>query len=364
MLALRTGPLVAMLFWMGSLRASSRSAVPVRGERSATRGRDEHALSTWEAASFAMGLAGFMDFVLLRACHERRGRAKSESGSDVSTNESPKAFRFVVFAFKCHRHRVQAGDNTVTGTVTRLLPPLHIIIAMPDSVADSARLQANERVPLDDLEASTTPSGRNHSAWPQPTRRRRMVVVAAGVAIHGALLIALVGARLDVLAPAQDPIMWTSLLPISPRQTPPTQPPVRKTLTRALLIPASRIPRPPSPPTSALIATVPASAASAPSPAGSSSERLRLTLTPSELRTLDAEMPRTLAQRLAPPPAAPLLAQRLAPTPQFEEDDRNGIHTVRSHGGCYILVPSGQAKADPFNHGGERLTGRSTNDSC
>ena len=87
-------------------------------------------------------------------------------------------------------------------------------------------------------------------------------------------------------------------------------------------------------------------------------------LTPSELHAIEAGTPPTLAQRLMPPPASPLLAQRLAPTPPLEEDDRNGIPTVRSHGGCYILVPSGQAQADPFNHGAERVTGRATNDNC
>jgi len=38
--------------------------------------------------------------------------------------------------------------------------------------------------------------------------------------------------------------------------------------------------------------------------------------------------------------------------------------TIRSHGGCYILIPSGQSQADPFNHGGEKVAGRSTGDNC
>ena len=131
-----------------------------------------------------------------------------------------------------------------------------------------------------------------------------------------------------------------------------------------MVVPPTRVALSTPPPAGALVATVPASGASAPLATDSASTPLRLTLTTGELRALEASTPRTLAQRLAPPPALPLLAQRLAPTPQFEEDDRNGIHTVRSHGGCYILVPSGQAKADPFNHGGERLSGRATNDNC
>jgi len=235
---------------------------------------------------------------------------------------------------------------------------------MFDLVANSARRHSSARARLDDRKASRVPSDRYRSAWPQPPRRRRAVVVVVGVAIHGGLLFALLNARLDVPVPAQDATVWTNLLPISPLRMPSTQPPIRRALPRPLLVLTSRVPMPAPPPTAALIATAPASAASAPLPANSSSDPLRLTLTPSELRALEAGTPQTLAQRLAPPPAVPLLAQRLAPTPQFEEDDRNGMHTVRSHGGCYILVPSGQAKADPFNHGGERLTGRATNDNC
>ena len=235
---------------------------------------------------------------------------------------------------------------------------------MSDLIASSARRGSSARARLDDHEASRTRSDRDRSACPQPPRRRRAVGVVAGVAIHGGLLFALLNARIDVSAPAQDATFWMSLLPMSPPRMPSTQPPVHRVLPGALLVPAAPIPMPPSPPAAALTATAPASAASAPLPSGSSSEPLRLTLTPSELRALEAGTPRTLAQRLAARPAVPLLAQRLAPTPQFEEDDRNGIHTVRSHGGCYILVPSGQAKADPFNHGGERLTGRATNDNC
>ena len=204
---------------------------------------------------------------------------------------------------------------------------------------------------------------REGSAWPRPRSRRRAVVIAAGVTIHVAWLFALLDARLDVAVPAQPGTVWTNVLPV-PRRMPSTPSAIHAVLPRAVFAPTPRVPMPPAPPAAALIAAAPASAASAPLPAESSAAPLRLTLTPGQLRALEADTPRTLAQRLAPPPAAPLLAQRLAPTPQFEEDDRNGLHTVRSHGGCFILVPSGQAIADPFNHGGERVSGRATNDNC
>jgi hypothetical protein len=132
----------------------------------------------------------------------------------------------------------------------------------------------------------------------------------------------------------------------------------------SVVVPTARAQLPAPPAAAALVATAPASGASAPLSADSGTAPLRLTLTPGELRALEAGTPRTLAQSVAAPPAGSLLAQRLAPAPQFEEDDRNGVHTVRTHGGCFILVPSGQAKTDPFNHGGERVAGRATNDNC
>lgn len=243
--------------------------------------------------------------------------------------------------------------------------PFWIFIAMLDFLIKAVRRELNARRRLCDGAAPKAPSDRPISAWPQPPRRRRAVVVSIGVAIHGALLLSLLNARLDVAVPVQQGNVWTNLLPLSP---PPAlsrrPPPIIRAVARPLVVPVSRLPIPAPPPAAALAATVPASAASVPLPAASDSGPLRLTLTPSELRALEASTPRTLAQGLAPSPAAPLLAQRLSPTPQFEEDDRNGIHTVRSHGGCYILIPSGQAKVDPFNHGGERVTGRATNDNC
>jgi len=207
-------------------------------------------------------------------------------------------------------------------------------------------------------------SDQPHSAWSRPEPRRRTVVAILGVAIHGGLLLALLSAHIDVSVPAQQSTVWTNLLPMAPS---PLLPPPRSIHTeepRPVVVPPTRVALPSPPAAVALVAAVPASGASAPLATDSASTPLRLTLTTGELRALESGTPRTLAQRLAPPPAIPLLAQRLAPAPLFEEDDRNGIHTVRSHGGCYILVPSGQAKADPFNHGGERLTGRATNDNC
>lgn len=206
----------------------------------------------------------------------------------------------------------------------------------------------------------------SRSVWSQPTRRRRAVVAVSGVAIHGGLLLALLNARLDVAVRAQQATIWTKLLPMpQPPQYSRSLP--RSNYTQAprpVVVPTARAQLPAPPAAAALVATAPASGASAPLSADSGTAPLRLTLTPGELRALEAGTPRTLAQSVAAPPAGSLLAQRLAPAPQFEEDDRNGVHTVRTHGGCFILVPSGQAKTDPFNHGGERVAGRATNDNC
>ena len=218
---------------------------------------------------------------------------------------------------------------------------------------------------FEDGQAPHMPSYSSRIAGPQPLRSPRAVVLAVGVAIHAGLLLALLNARLDVSVPAQQPTVWTNLLPMSPpAAASPTSSRIRAVQPRSIPVPARPIAIAKPQSANSWVATSPASAASAPLPTEASSAPLRLTLTPSELRTIEAGTPPTLAQRLMPPAASPLLAQRLAPTPQFEEDDRSGIHTVRSHGGCYILVPSGQAQADPFNHGGQRVTGRATNDNC
>ncbi len=186
-------------------------------------------------------------------------------------------------------------------------------------------------------------------------------------AAHLALLLAFLRTRLDVPTPQDQATVWATMLPSRPSPVPtpslPLPRPLDRPAPRPLVAPVPLVPMP-MPPAAALIAAAPASAASAPLPKDAASAPLRLTLTPAQLRALEADTPRTLAQRLAPPPPASPLAQRLAPTQEFEEDDRGGMHTVRSHGGCFILVPSGAAKVDPFNHGGERLTGRSTNDNC
>ena len=198
------------------------------------------------------------------------------------------------------------------------------------------------------------------SGWPRLPHRHKAAAVWLGAAIHAGLLIALLKAHLEVPAPAEQATVWTNLVPMSPPRSQSVLPRISGAVPRPLFVPKSNEPLHPSTPAAAWVATAPASAASAPRP----DAPLRLTLTPGELRAIEAGSPPTLAQRLARPPAASPLAQALAPTPQFEEDDRGGMHTVRSHGGCFILVPSGQAKADPFNHGGERLSGRATNDNC
>lgn len=204
---------------------------------------------------------------------------------------------------------------------------------------------------------------------PRPWKSRRAAAVVIAAAVHGGLLLALLDARLDVPVAPTQPTVWTRLLAGS-RAVPAIRPPTpaheatRITAPRPLVAPAPQIllPRPTA--TAVLATPLPASVASAPPAQAPASAPLRLQLAPDELRALEAGSPRTLAQRLAAPPASSVLARRLAPRPEFEEDHANGLDTVRSHGGCYILVPSGQSQFDPFNHGGERLTGRSTNDNC
>ena len=92
--------------------------------------------------------------------------------------------------------------------------------------------------------------------------------------------------------------------------------------------------------------------------ASAASEPLRLDLSHGQLRALEAEAAGRLAAR-APHTTARSPYDALAP----EADGLttielpHGVTEVHSHGGCFRLSPTPRAQSDPFNHGGERLTG-------
>lgn len=93
MLALGSAMPAAMLFWLRSLRAPARPAVPVIGGWSAPMGSGGRVVGPWAAASFAVGLAAFMDFVAWLACRANAAAAPSLPPSDVM----PGVLTFVAF---------------------------------------------------------------------------------------------------------------------------------------------------------------------------------------------------------------------------------------------------------------------------
>jgi hypothetical protein len=111
---------------------------------------------------------------------------------------------------------------------------------------------------------------------------------------------------------------------------------------------------PPSPTAGRAIAVAP------PASAPSAVPPLRLTLTRAEIRALEAEEAagRTLAQRLAGGPRPSALSQVGSDDEAMSETPLpGGVTEEHVHGNCFRMVPTLRSQSDPFNHGGERLTG-------
>ena len=184
-------------------------------------------------------------------------------------------------------------------------------------------------------------------------RRRYWLAWALLVLTHVALVATMLRSRVAHERPADKPALEATILlrpAPAPRTVATPLPPPRETRLRSIphVDPDPRTIRAP-----ALESLPIARAASAPEPAASAaSQPLNLTLTREQLRAVIAGSKPTLAQSLARGPALPALS-RIGGDDSYSEKALPGGETeVHSHGGCFKMVPTPAAKADPFNHGG------------
>ena len=197
--------------------------------------------------------------------------------------------------------------------------------------------------------------------WGQAGRGRRRALFAGAVLAHVVLVATMWRTSLR-LAPASGRVVeatiWLPRAP-TPRVTPaplpaPRAAPARVTRPRATereAVDAGAIR--PSVPESQPIALA---ASAAPAPASAASQPLDLTLSREQLRAIIAGRRPSLAQQLAPAPRASALAGLGGEqAPYAELPLAGGATEVHVHGGCFRLVPTPRAQADPFNHANERL---------
>ena len=188
--------------------------------------------------------------------------------------------------------------------------------------------------------------------WRSDGRVRRRAVFALALLAHAVLVGAMLRSHSSHERSAADPTIETTiwLPPPAPRAVPRVLPPPRPARLRSMPHPvvdpqAIRAPLQEARPV--------AQAASAPEPpASTASQPLNLTLTRQQLRDVTAGSKPTLGQSLAGGPA-PSALSRIGGDDGYSEKALPGGETeVRSHGGCFKMVPTPAAKADPFNHGG------------
>ena len=188
--------------------------------------------------------------------------------------------------------------------------------------------------------------------WRSDARVRRRAVFALALLAHAVLVGAMLRSHSSHERSAADPTIETTiwLPPPAPRAVPRVLPPPRPARLRSMPHPvvdpqAIRAPLQEARPV--------AQAASAPEPpASTASQPLNLTLTRQQLRDVTAGSKPTLGQSLARGPA-PSALSRIGGDDGYSEKALPGGETeVRSHGGCFKMVPTPAAKADPFNHGG------------
>jgi hypothetical protein len=193
---------------------------------------------------------------------------------------------------------------------------------------------------------------------PRADRRRRAVFVAA-LAGHGALVGAMLLARVTLQRSADTSTVMATLWQAPPPPVAALQP---APLARPRVTPAPRLRALASPAAAPDALWAPpieaATAASAPAPvASAASAPLNLTLSRDQLRAIIAQSRPTLAQSLARPPAPSALSRLAGDDAPYEEVPMpGGVTEVHVHGGCFRLVPTARAQYDPFNHAGERLT--------
>ena len=182
---------------------------------------------------------------------------------------------------------------------------------------------------------------------------RRRAVFALALLAHAVLVAAMLRSHSRHEQSTADPTIETTLwLPPqpAPRAVPRASPPPRPTRLRSMPHPVAD----PQAIRAPLLEARPiAQAASAPEPpASAASQPLNLTLTREQLRDVIAGTKPTLGRSLARGPA-PSALSRIGGDDSYSEKALPGGETeVHSHGGCFKMVPTPAAKADPFNHGG------------
>ena len=187
--------------------------------------------------------------------------------------------------------------------------------------------------------------------WRSDGRVRRRAVFALALLAHAVLVGAMLRSHSrheqSTAAPTIETTLW--LPPPAPRAVPRVLPP-RPTRLRSMPHPVAD----PQAIRAPLLEARPiAQAASAPEPpASAASQPLNLTLTREQLRDVIAGTKPTLGRSLAREPA-PSALSRIGGDDSYSEKALPGGETeVHSHGGCFKMVPTPAAKADPFNHGG------------
>ena len=199
--------------------------------------------------------------------------------------------------------------------------------------------------------------------WRECGRRRRTAMLAAALLAHAVLIGAMLRSRVTHEASVESRVaeatIWLPPPPTPLERTRPLPPP-RSGPWPAMSRPTPRPRGEPRAIHAPLLETPPiAQAASAPEAAASAaSPPLNLTLSRDQIRALIAQERPTLAQ-LGPHAAKASPYDRLAGDGDgmTEIELPHGVTEVHLHGECFRLIPTPRAQYDPFNHGGERLTG-------
>ena len=195
--------------------------------------------------------------------------------------------------------------------------------------------------------------------WRSAASGRRRAWFALALLAHAALVATMLRSRVSRDTPVGERLVAATILfgPVPrPHAAAMPLPPARRTRLRSIPHPAAD----PQAIQAPVLEALPiAQAASAPEPpASAASQPLNLTLTRDRLRALIAREKPTLAQ-LGPHAAKASPFDRLAGQGDgmTEVELPHGVTEVHLHGECYRLIPTPRSQSDPFNHGGERLTG-------
>ncbi len=199
--------------------------------------------------------------------------------------------------------------------------------------------------------------------WGAPSSRRQRGTLVAAAGLHLALLLALLHWQgrfeLPRAVAVVETTIWTPAPPRVTRAPAPREPVVAASVAAPSARQARRrepVPLTPPAAPSPTITLPPMAVASAP-PASAASAPLRLTLSPADLKALEAATGRTLGQLTASGPKPSTLSQIGGGDDGLTEKQLpGGITEVHLHGACYRLVPTTQSQLDPFNPS-PRLTG-------